>query len=321
MANTRMPMLKARWAAGPIALLIALAGCVAEPEGNSPTPPLTPIAGVAPTHTPILTTTLAAADPLVQHQLTVNRVRQTLPDYDRDTWRHWVDADGDCQDTRQEVLIAESKVSVTFETSKQCRVGSGRWTGPYTGTVVDDPSKLDVDHMVPLANAHRSGGWAWSPEQKAAFANHLEYEDHLIATTASANRSKGSDGPEDWRPPDQGYWCDYAVDWITIKSRWGLTATEREWKALREMLDTCDKPVQVEVTYHEGLPTTPPPTAITGSQGLKYDPGGPDRDCGDFGTWQEAQTFYEAAGGPERDLHRLDPDGDGIACESLPGSP
>lgn len=51
---------------------------------------------------------------------------------------------------------------------------------------------------------------------------------------------------------------------------------------------------------------------------VPYDPEGPDRDCSDFDSQKEAQAFYEAAGGPEKDPHRLDPDRDGIACESLP---
>jgi micrococcal nuclease len=51
---------------------------------------------------------------------------------------------------------------------------------------------------------------------------------------------------------------------------------------------------------------------------LRYDPFGPDRDCGDFRSQEEAQRFFEAAGGPEKDPHRLDSDGDGIACEGLP---
>ena len=173
-------------------------------------------------------------------QLIIASVPLTLPDYDRREWRSWFDADGDCQDTRQEVLIEESNIPVTFESSNQCRVASGDWTGPYTNTAVDNPSDLDIDHMVPLANAHRSGGWTWSKEQKASFANDISYSGHLIATTASANRSKGSRGPEEWRPPDETYWCTYAVDWISIKGRWDLTATDGEWNGLRDMLDTCD---------------------------------------------------------------------------------
>ena len=53
----------------------------------------------------------------------------------------------------------------------------------------------------------------------------------------------------------------------------------------------------------------------------RYDPFGPDRDCGDFRNWKEAQAFYEAAGGPHRDRHDLDRDRDGIACEALSGAP
>ena len=60
----------------------------------------------------------------------------------------------------------------------------------------------------------------------------------------------------------------------------------------------------------------PPPTATT-TNGLRYDPNGPDRDCPDFDTWEEAQAFFIAAVGPERDPHRLDGDNDGIACEDL----
>ena len=85
------------------------------------------------------------------------------------------------------------------------------------------------------------------------------------------------------------------------------------------MLDTCSEPVQVEITTLKGSPTILAPTATTAPQ-LKYDPNGPDRNCGDFDTWQEAQAFYEAAGGPDKDRHRLDRDGDGVACESLPGA-
>jgi hypothetical protein len=94
--------------------------------------------------------------------------------------------------------------------------------------------------MVPLKNAHDSGGWAWDKGKKAAFANEMEYAGHLIAVTASANRKKGAKGPEDWRPSDREYWCDYAADWVQIKVDWELSVTETESKALQEMLRTCD---------------------------------------------------------------------------------
>jgi hypothetical protein len=43
-----------------------------------------------------------------------------------------------------------------------------------------------------------------------------------------------------------------------------------------------------------------------------------DRDCGDFANQSAAQAYYVSLGGPTADPDRLDADGDGIACESLP---
>lgn len=45
-------------------------------------------------------------------------------------------------------------------------------------------------------------------------------------------------------------------------------------------------------------------------------PRGRDKDCRDFGSHDEAQAFFEA-NDAEEDPHRLDGDGDGIACERL----
>lgn len=62
--------------------------------------------------------------------------------------------------------------------------------------------------------------------------------------------------------------------------------------------------------------TTQPSPSSTPN--LRYDPDGPDRNCGDFSTQREAQAFFEAAGGPASDRHWLDGNQDGVACESLP---
>ena len=163
----------------------------------------------------------------------------TVPGYDRATWKHWVDADGDCQDTRAEVLIAESLEPVTFTSSANCTVLGGRWYDPYTGAFFSVAGDLDVDHFIPLSNAHSSGGAAWARDRKRDFANSLNDADHLIAVSASANRSKGNRAPDEWKPPNQGYWCEYAYDWIRVKSAWGLSATAGEWAALSSMTATC----------------------------------------------------------------------------------
>ena len=71
--------------------------------------------------------------------LIISPIPDVLPDYNRREWRHWVDADGDCQDARQEVLVEESVGVIIFTDSDQCRVASGQWVDPFTGVVVTDP--------------------------------------------------------------------------------------------------------------------------------------------------------------------------------------
>ena len=207
--------------------------------------------------------------------LRIDEVSPDLPSYDRDDWRHWVDGDKDCQNTRHEVLIEESLAKVAFKTDRKCQVATGEWFAPYTGETVTDATRLDIDHMIPLKNAHNSGGWAWDKSRKAAFANDMSYVDHLIAVTASANRKKGARGPEAWKPTNKGYWCDYAVDWVRIKIDWDLSATKAEWGALQEMLETCDSTPSIQaVSPKAESPTTvkeavPPAAASSNSSEVR----------------------------------------------------
>jgi len=160
-------------------------------------------------------------------------------DYQRDDWVSWIDFDGDGQDTRQEVLIAESDPDALVMNRAGTRVVSGRWQDPYTGRVFTDPADLDVDHLVPLGDAARSGGQAWSAQRKEDYANWLTDDRNLIAVDASANRAKSDQSPDQWRPPERSYWCTYARDWAAVKIGWGLSVTEGEHRALTRMLATC----------------------------------------------------------------------------------
>lgn len=164
-------------------------------------------------------------------------------EYNRRDWRHWVDADRDCQNTRAEVLIAESVTPVSFvpeDDGDKCRVNSGQWVGPWTGEVFTDASDVDIDHHVPLGHAHLSGGWEWPPERRRAYANDLDNPNSLQATGARLNRSKGKKPPDEWLPDETAAWCRYAADWISVKEQWDLTVTAAEVGALEDMLRTCD---------------------------------------------------------------------------------
>jgi hypothetical protein len=101
-----------------------------------------------------------------------------------------------------------------------------------------DSSEVDIDHVVPLANAWRSGAGSseWSTIDRESYANDPKV---LLSAEAGANRAKGDKGPEAWKPPNQDYWCEYARRWIWIKSDWRLTVNPAEKSSLRRMLETC----------------------------------------------------------------------------------
>jgi len=141
--------------------------------------------------------------------------------YKRSEWKHWIDADKDCQDTRQEVLIAESLIPVTMD-NRNCKVTRGRWFCVYTGKFYSDPKILDIDHLIPLKHAHISGGSQWSKERKKEYANYLKNPRNLIAVYRGANRSKGARAPHKWMPTFKPYICSYLQDWVMIKHEWNI---------------------------------------------------------------------------------------------------
>jgi hypothetical protein len=156
----------------------------------------------------------------------------SMTGYSRDLFPHWSDQGGGC-DTRQVVLKRDADYY-----SGDCPVTSGKWYSYYDGVTVYSPSEIDIDHIVPLAEAWRSGASSWTTEKRQNFANDLNGP-QLIAVTASVNRSKGDQDPSTWQPPRSGARCAYAKWWIHTKYRWGLTLQSSEKSALQSMLNTC----------------------------------------------------------------------------------
>ncbi|MEY2642558.1 MAG: hypothetical protein RLZZ368_1205 [Actinomycetota bacterium] len=166
------------------------------------------------------------------------RIEAEHPDgYNRDLFRHWIDADGDGCDTRKEVLISESLDPV--QTGSSCVILSGRWYSIYDNTETTDSSRFDIDHVVALKEAWDSGAWNWTADQRRDFANDLSQSYFLIAVSASSNRSKSDRDPAEWMPTNTSYRCEYVRIWVQVKRAWNLSVDQAENDAIRNTLAAC----------------------------------------------------------------------------------
>ncbi|WP_433314279.1 HNH endonuclease family protein [Micromonospora sp. CA-269861] len=154
--------------------------------------------------------------------------------YSRDLFPHWITVSGSCN-TREQVLKRDG-TSVVVDSS--CAATSGRWYSPYDGATWTAAADVDIDHVVPLAEAWRSGANSWTTSRRQSFANDLT-RPQLIAVTDNVNQSKGDQDPSTWQPSLASYRCTYSKMWITVKYSWGLTLQSSEKSALQGMLNTC----------------------------------------------------------------------------------
>jgi hypothetical protein len=168
----------------------------------------------------------------------------SMAGYSREEFPHWAsdaasygwsEPDGSC-DVRDAALIRDGK---GVQIDEDCSITARTWLDPYTGQTLTDSSEVDIDHVVPLANAWRSGASsaAWSTADREEYANDPEV---LLSADDAANQIKGDKGPEAWKPPNRDYWCEYARRWIWIKSDWDLSVNPNEKTALNEMLAMCN---------------------------------------------------------------------------------
>lgn len=212
--------------------------------------------------------------------------------YQRSLYLHWIDADKDGCNTRYEVLIAEAVRRPTVGAG--CWLRGGTWRSYYDGATTSNPSTFDVDHLVPLAEAHDSGGYAWSAETRTRYANDLADPRTLVAVTARSNRTKSDADPAQWLPA-RGK-CRYVREWVAVKLRWSLSVDRAEQRKLIALAAKCPNTV-VKVRKaairrsSTGIPasSTGPAASTTGVviTQIAYDAPGSDTAANTNGEWVE----------------------------------
>jgi uncharacterized protein DUF1524 len=217
-------------AVGAAVVAVVAGGCqldLSSPTTTSPAPqpPPAPGAGSA-----ALTAQLAALQ--VQPE-------DTGAHYDRDEWLPGWAKSGECS-TRETVLQQQGKGVVV---DGKCAPTAGQWFSRYDGVTVTEASKIQIDHMVPLAEVARSGPvvngrrarpGSWPADKRHAYANDIE---GLVAVTGSSNMSKSDGDPARWLPDYDR--CGYIAGWLRIKAKYALSVDQAEHDAIASIIQTC----------------------------------------------------------------------------------
>jgi hypothetical protein len=159
--------------------------------------------------------------------------------YARSLFKHWSDLDKNGCNTRNDVIIQEALVKPKVDAGCKIVKDTGKWYSAYDAVTVTNFSALDVDHMVPLAEAWDSGASKWDVDKRQQYANDVGDVNALIAVTASTNRSKSDQDPAEWLPAKDV--CTYIKNWVHVKLRWSLTVDDKELKAIKDANAKCPK--------------------------------------------------------------------------------
>lgn len=156
--------------------------------------------------------------------------------YNRKYWVHWSDFDGNCMNTRHEILLAQADGPVK-KSPDGCYVSTGTWNDPFSGITLHRASDLDVDHVVPLKWASVHGGASWSKSKKEKFANDPL---NLLVVDDGLNQSKGAKGPTQWMPPNHKFRCEYLGHWQAVLGKYpSLKMTPKELRVFTKQLNSC----------------------------------------------------------------------------------
>ncbi|GGU84992.1 hypothetical protein GCM10010275_20340 [Streptomyces litmocidini] len=195
---------------------------------------VTGLLATAPTAQAAMPTPVSAATARTYLAALTVKAAGSTTGYSRDLFPHWITQSGTCN-TRETVLKRDG---VNVVTDSNCAAISGSWYSEYDGATWTAASDLDIDHMVPLAEAWRSGANSWTTAQRQAFANDLT-RPQLIAVTDNVNQAKSDQDPATWLPPRTAYRCTYVRAWVQVKYYWKLSVDSAEKSALQSVLNGC----------------------------------------------------------------------------------
>lgn len=173
---------------------------------------------------------------------------EEVPEYERDAFgQQWADVDRNGCDTRNDVLARDLRDPSFKPGTRDCVVVAGMLAEPYTGRDVrfargrDTSALVQIDHVVSLADAWRSGAWRWQAAERTRFANDPA---NLLAVDGEANEDKGAAAADGWLPPERSYRCAYVARQIAVKTRWGLAVEDAERLAMARIIARCpDQPL------------------------------------------------------------------------------
>ena len=155
--------------------------------------------------------------------------------FNEDDWSFEEDFDGDCQSTRQEMLILTSRSNVRYTNPRNCVVRTGQWLDEYTGETFEVAVKIEVDHVIPRMYAHTHGGDRWMPEQKLQFSNDPL---NIMLVERREIRRKRDRGPSRYLPRDE-FQCEYVNLWNQISEKYNLQLSASDRSTISRIKADC----------------------------------------------------------------------------------